>query len=444
MQLPDSFIEQMRSSFSEEELQEFVDAIGSTPITSIRINGDKMPETALDEFNLQNPVLWASNAYYLNERPSFTFDPLFHAGCYYVQEASSMFVEQAVKQCNFTEPITALDLCAAPGGKSTHLCSLLPKGSLLVANEIHRGRAQILAENLTKWGKPEVIVTSNTPQQIGDSGLQFDLILVDAPCSGEGMFRKDDTAITEWSLENVEMCADRQKEILQSIWQALKPGGYIIYSTCTYNKKEDEENVKFIEEQLGATVISIPTESSWGIVPGYHFYPHKAKGEGFFLALLKKDDDELSAEGRIPKQITNNIPAECKEWIQNSEEFAFQMVNDAIYARPKQVALQMQMVADRLYCLIKGICIAIVKGKNIIPAHQLAMNSILNKEAFHSVELNKEDALRYLRCEALNIPNEPKGYVLFRYQGVPLGFGKNIGNRANNLYPQEWRIRKNL
>ncbi|MBO5811692.1 MAG: rRNA cytosine-C5-methyltransferase, partial [Bacteroidaceae bacterium] len=184
MQLPDSFIEQMRGGFSEEELQEFVDAIGSTPITSIRINGDKMPATALDEFNLQNPVLWASNTYYLNERPSFTFDPLFHAGCYYVQEASSMFVEQAVKQCNFTEPVTVLDLCAAPGGKSTHLCSLLPKGSLLVANEIHRGRAQILAENLTKWGKPEVIVTSNTPQQIGESGLQFNLILVDAPCSG--------------------------------------------------------------------------------------------------------------------------------------------------------------------------------------------------------------------------------------------------------------------
>ena len=444
MQLPDSFIEQMRSSFSEEELQEFVDAIGSTPITSIRINGDKMPETALDEFNLQNPVLWASNAYYLNERPSFTFDPLFHAGCYYVQEASSMFVEQAVKQCNFTEPVTVLDLCAAPGGKSTHLCSLLPKGSLLVANEIHRGRAQILAENLTKWGKPEVIVTSNTPQQIGESGLRFDLILVDAPCSGEGMFRKDDTAITEWSLENVEMCANRQKEILQSVWQALKPGGYIIYSTCTYNKKEDEENVKFIEEQLGATVISIPTESSWDIAPGYHFYPHRTKGEGFFLALLKKDEDEPISEARLPKQITSNIPAECKEWIQNNEDFAFQMVNDAIYARPKQVALQMQMVADRLYCLIKGICIATVKGKNIIPAHQLAMNSILNKEAFHSVELNKEDALRYLRCEALNIPNEPKGFVLFTYQGVTLGFGKNIGNRANNLYPQEWRIRKNL
>ncbi|MBR4302177.1 MAG: rRNA cytosine-C5-methyltransferase [Bacteroidaceae bacterium] len=444
MQLPDSFIEQMRSSFSEEELQQFVDAIGSTPITSIRINGDKMPETALDEFNLQNPVLWASNAYYLNERPSFTFDPLFHAGCYYVQEASSMFVEQAVKQCNFTEPVTALDLCAAPGGKSTHLCSLLPKGSLLVANEIHRGRAQILAENLTKWGKPEVMVTSNTPQQIGDSGLQFDLILVDAPCSGEGMFRKDDTAITEWSLENVEMCANRQKEILQSIWQALKPGGYIIYSTCTYNKKEDEENVKFIEEQLSATVISIPTESSWGIAPGYHFYPHRTKGEGFFLALLKKDEDEPISEARLPKQITSNIPAECKEWIQNSEDFAFQMVNDAIYARPKQVALQMQMVADRLYTLIKGICIATIKGKNTIPAHSLAMNCILNKEAFHSVELNKEDALRYLRCEALNIPNEPKGFVLFTYQGVTLGFGKNIGNRANNLYPQEWRIRKNL
>jgi NOL1/NOP2/fmu family ribosome biogenesis protein len=258
------------------------------------------------------------------------------------------------------------------------------------------------------------------------------------------MFRKDDTAITEWSVENVEMCADRQKEILQSVWQALKPGGYIIYSTCTYNKKEDEENVKFIEEQLGATVISIPTESSWGIAPGYHFYPHRTKGEGFFLALLKKDENETVIEGRLPKQITSNIPAECKEWIQNSEDFAFQMVNDAIYARPKQVALQMQMVADRLYCLIKGICIATFKGKNIIPAHQLAMNSILNKEAFHSVELNKEDALRYLRCEALNIPNEPKGYVLFRYQGVPLGFGKNIGNRANNLYPQEWRIRKNL
>ena len=192
---------------------------------------------------------------------------------------------------------------------------------------------------MRKWGKPEVIVTSNTPQQIGESGLRFDLILVDAPCSGEGMFRKDDTAITEWSLENVEMCANRQKEILQSVWQALKPGGYIIYSTCTYNKKEDEENVKFIEEQLGATVISIPTESSWDIAPGYHFYPHRTKGEGFFLALLKKDEDEPISEARLPKQITSNIPAECKEWIQNNEDFAFQMVNDAIYARPKPTGM---------------------------------------------------------------------------------------------------------
>lgn len=444
MQLPDSFIEQMRSSFSEEELQQFIDAIGANPVTSIRINGDKMPKAAVDDYNLQDSVPWASNAYYLNERPSFTFDPLFHAGCYYVQEASSMFVEQAVKQCNFTTPVTALDLCAAPGGKSTHLCSLLPEGSLLVANEIHRGRAQVLAENLTKWGKPEVMVTSNTPQQIGESGLQFDLILVDAPCSGEGMFRKDDTAITEWSIENVEMCASRQKEILQSVWQALKPGGYIIYSTCTYNKKEDEENVKFIEEQLGATVISIPVESDWGITPEYHFYPHKTKGEGFFLSLLKKDDDNTAGASRLPKLIVGNAPAECKEWIQNSNNYIFLIINDAIYARPNSVALQMQMVADSLYCLIKGICIATIKGKNIIPAHQLAMNSILNKYAFHNVELCKEDALRYLRCEALNIPEEPKGFVLFTCKGVVLGFGKNIGNRANNLYPQEWRIRKSL
>ena len=305
MDLPASFTAYTRSLLGDEEYDKLAAAIQQEPPVSIRLNKLRMDSSLL-------PVPWASEGFYLDERLTFTFDPLFHAGCYYVQEASSMFVEQVLRQY-VTEPVVMLDLCAAPGGKSTHARSVLPEGSLLVANEVIRNRSQILAENLTKWGHPDVVVTNNDPADFSSLLSFFDVILTDVPCSGEGMFRKDPVAVEEWSPENVEICWQRQRRIIADIWPSLKPGGILIYSTCTYNTKEDEENVHWIQQEFGAEPLALEIREDWNITgnllykesdnskavgnseqkaPVYHFFPHKTKGEGFFLAALRKPETE--------------------------------------------------------------------------------------------------------------------------------------------------------
>lgn len=450
MNLAVDFIKEMGELFKGEEIKEFTDAISKDPIISIRLNDSVSQVKNIVEKNsgfvLDDRVEWASNGYYLNERPSFTLDPLFHAGLYYVQEASSMFLEQAIlKLVTDNRPIKVLDLCAAPGGKSTHLCSLLPEGSIIMSNEILRGRANILAENMTKWGRPGVMVTCNTPNQIGESGLLFDLILVDAPCSGEGMFRKDYTAVVEWSMQNVSMCASRQREILEAIWPALKPGGHLIYSTCTYNRKEDEENVNWMMDYFGATPVPIDVHDEWNITPAYHFYPHKTRGEGFFLSLLMKQS-ELSIGQHIGKcsKGSRDVPAVCKEWIINPDEYVFESDGNKIIAMPSVLASDMHDIAVCLYPLIKGIEVAEIKGNDIIPSHGLAMSRAFNVDAFGRVEISKMQALSYLHGDTIQLDYPHKGFVLLTFAGIPLGFVKNLGNRANNLYPKEWRIRMNV
>lgn len=449
MELAEDFIKEMGELFTGEEINEFISAISKDPVISIRLN-ESVPEVKNiieknSGFVLNDRVKWASNGYYLNDRPSFTLDPLFHAGLYYVQEASSMFLEQAVRRVTDGTPIKVLDLCAAPGGKSTHLCSLLPEGSIIVSNEILRGRANILAENMTKWGRPGVMVTCNTPGQIGESGLLFDLILVDAPCSGEGMFRKDDTAVSEWSMQNVSMCASRQREILEAIWPALKPGGHLIYSTCTYNRKEDEDNVSWMVDHLGAITIPIDVSDEWNITPAYHFYPHKAKGEGFFLSLLNKPS-ESSTGKYIGKHLksSGDVPAVCKEWIKNPDEYVFESDGKKVIAMPADSAYEMHDIAVCLYPLVKGIEVAEIKGNDVIPAHGLAMSREINMDAFRRAEITKAQALSYLHGDAIQLDDPYRGFVLLTYAGIPLGFVKNLGNRANNLYPKEWRIRMNV
>ena len=295
MNLPQAFIERTRQLIGDEAYTQFEEALQTETPVSIRPNRMKCSQPVEGE-----PIPWASSGSYLNNRPTFTFDPLFHAGCYYVQEASSMFVERVLQEY-VKEPVVMLDLCAAPGGKSTLCRSALPEGSLLVANEVMRNRSQVLAENLIKWGHPEVVVTNNDPADFTDLTHLFDVILTDVPCSGEGMFRKDQVAVDEWSLENVDICWKRQRRILADIWPALKPGGILIYSTCTFNREEDEDNVAWIAKELDADVLSVPVEDSWGITgnltgkdfPVYRFLPHKTKGEGFFLGVLKKRGDVL-------------------------------------------------------------------------------------------------------------------------------------------------------
>ena len=452
MALPQEFINILNEILQADEKAGLLAALETDPQVSIRFNPliPNAQDLALEslECKADGQVAWAERAVYLDHRPQFTLDPLLHQGCYYVQEASSMFLEQAVHKC-VSGPIKALDLCAAPGGKSTLLASLLPEGSLLVSNEIQRGRAQILAENMTKWGRTGVMVTCNSPKQIGQSSLMFDLIAVDAPCSGEGMFRKDEGAVTDWSLQNVQMCATRQRQIIEDIWPALKPGGYMIYSTCTFNRHEDEDNVRWIMQNFGAQPIPIETRPEWNIagsltednLPVYHFMQHRTRGEGFFICLLRKPDGAFRQTSLKPFRTDPAVPAECRKWLSPSHGFELYIKGDSVYALPAPLATEMSQIARELYALIPGTEVAVRKGHDWVPAHALAMSSALDREAFTQVEVTRKQALDYLHCDALHLDDAPRGIVLLTYRDIPLGFAKNLGNRANNMYPQEWRIR---
>lgn len=476
MNLPFEFAERALALLGEEAYHELETALQAETPVSIRVNRTKRETEVVGE-----RVPWSSSGVYLSQRPAFTFDPLFHAGCYYVQEASSMFVEQVLRTY-VEEPVTMLDLCAAPGGKSTHARSVLPEGSLLVANEVIRNRSQILAENLIKWGNAEVVVTNNDPADFSGLTELFDVILTDVPCSGEGMFRKDAVAVEEWSEDNVQVCWRRQRRILADVWPALKPGGILIYSTCTYNKEEDEENVAWIAHELGAEVLEVPVSPHWGITgnligedfPVYRFLPHKTKGEGFFLAALRKnllsshsassysvpcrsEFSEASAVARDGKEkvkkgkqkgekgkqsLSIPVPKEAKTWLRQPDDFQFEMKGTKVVAFPKVHLPEYTALQQTLRIIHAGVTIGEIKGKDLIPDHSLAMSTALDKDAFPQEELSYEQAIAYLRKEAVVLEDAvPRGYVLLTYQGVPLGFAKNIGNRANNLYPQEWRIR---
>ena len=367
----------------EERFNRYMEAFNEEAPTSIRLN----PRYHTGA-RPQHAVPWCEEGFYLEGRPSFTFDPLFHAGCYYVQEAASMFVCHVLRQF-VLEPVAMLDLCAAPGGKSTAARSILPEGSLLVSNEPITSRAQILLENITKWGWPDCIVTNNYPRDYRKAKSMFDVILCDVPCSGEGMFRKDPATISEWSLQNVEKCWRLQREIVADAWECLKSGGLLIYSTCTFNTKENEENVRWIMDTYEAEVLEIPTQPEWGITgsllpdfnaPVYRFIPGITKSEGLFLCALRKK-------------------GECEH-------------------SPKNY--QLSTINSKLKVLSPDL-----------------------PEGDHPrIDISYPDVLKYLRGEALTLPADtPRGIVTVTYKGIPLGPVKNIGNRANNLYPKPWRIK---
>lgn len=367
----------------EERLNRFLEALDEESPTSIRMNPSK------GSLTVGESVPWCPEGYYLEGRPQFTFDPLFHAGCYYVQEAASMFVSHVLRQF-VKEPVTMLDLCAAPGGKSTAARTVLPEGSLLVSNEPIATRAQILLENITKWGWKDCIVTNNYPRDYRKAKTCFDVILCDVPCSGEGMFRKDPGAISEWSLQNVEKCWRLQREIVADAWECLVPGGLLIYSTCTYNIKENEENVRWILEEYDAEMLEVPTDPSWGITgsllegfpaPVYRFIPGFTKSEGLFICALRKRG-------------VKNKDCEVRNVMQKIE--------------------------------------------------RLKVISLPTPQSTHTerIDLPYSEALKYLRGEAIVLPPDtPRGLVTVTYKGVALGPAKNIGNRANNLYPKPWRIK---
>ena len=382
MQLPEDFIRETRLLMGEERFNRFMEAFNEDAPVSIRLNPSKVSHAVGEK------VPWCKEGFYLSGRPQFTFDPLFHAGCYYVQEAASMFVTHVFR--TFLSPLTShhsplntLDLCAAPGGKSTAVRTVLPEGSTLVSNEPIPTRAQILLENITKWGWPDCIVTNNYPRDFRKAKARFDIILCDVPCSGEGMFRKDPATISEWSLQNVEKCWRLQREIVADAWECLNPGGILIYSTCTYNIKENEENVRWILDTYEAEALDIPVDPSWNITgsllpgfdaPVYRFIPGITRSEGLFMCVLRK-------KGVFSGSARKNIPLKT-------------------------------------------------------------LSTDLPQGDFPRVDLPYQEALQYLRGEALVLPPDtPKGLVTVTYKDIPLGPVKNIGNRANNLYPKPWRIK---
>lgn len=445
--LPIDFVDSMHQQLGSESTQLFR-ALESESPTSIRLN-DKM-DTLTFECDIDE-VPWHLDGYYLSERPQFTLDPLFHAGCYYVQEASSMFVQQALDQ--YVNPNSiVLDLCAAPGGKSTLISQFLGNEGLLLSNEVVRQRVFILSENIQKWGNGNTVVTHNLPATFGEKCKNlFDCILVDAPCSGEGMFRKDMEARDEWSLKNVKMCAERQRSILMDVWESLKPGGILIYSTCTFNQEEDEENAAWIAECLGAEVLPLEYDPSWGIVEGqvgYHFYPHRAKGEGFYICALRKTAEDFTPF-RIREAKTRALPINveyekiARTWMQHPDHWAIRQSDRFMTAYPLKYKELIDYLSTFLTCISTGFGLAEERGKGIAPQHSLSMAKDLRREAFKEKPLSKEEALTFLRTEALP-PDEnlPLGVILLTYEGIALGFAKNVGNRLNNLYPNEWRIRK--
>lgn len=452
MKLPDLFTQRMKSLL-KDEYDLFINALDEVPPVSIRLNPFKKTSKELNH----QQVMWSELGYYLPERPTFTFDPLFHAGAYYVQEASSMFLEQIIKSI-IDQPVKALDLCAAPGGKSTHLLSLLPEGSILVSNEVIRQRSRVLSENLIKWGTANTIVVQNDPKEISKLTQVFDFILVDAPCSGEGMFRKDPESITEWSLDNVMLCAARQRRILADAWLSLRPGGFLVYSTCTYNTEENEDNLRFLMEELEANPVTIPTNKAWNITgaltgnyPAYRFFPHKTKGEGFFVTVVQKKA-EVDKEARKTKnkkqktrakQQTPSIASEVKKMVLDNENYHYTFSRDStIQAYSEQLQDFLSAYGHLLRIISSGITIGNQKGKDLIPDISLALNTALNKDAFTIQEVTLEDSIRFLQKEALTLPSHvPNGFVLLTYKHTPIGFAKQIGTRANNLFPQEWKIK---
>lgn len=456
MKLPVKFIERIQNQFGDES-ENFINALSQKPSLSIRYN----PNKKID-IDLKNKVPWTEFGYYLNERPTFTLDPLLHAGVYYVQDASSMFIEEALRQSiDLTKDLKILDLCAAPGGKTTSIASLITENSLIIANDVNRKRAEILKENIIKWGQNNIWVTSNETKSFTRIKNYFDVIILDAPCSGEGMFRKDDNAIEEWSENNVLFCANRQKEIIQDVWDSLKSDGILIYSTCTFSSLENEENVNWMFENFDCKSSNLDISKFEGIkeiyhknIYGYYFYPHKVNGEGLFISIIKKNESNISSSKQNNSKklykpfvaINKNI----KSLVENSIELKD---NDILIDKENIIILLNKIYLTDFYYLNNllyfrsvGVECFEIFGNKIKQMHSLSTYKNINIDNTNSIELNLNDALKYLKKEDLKIDfnNFKQGINLITYLGFGLGWLNVIGERANNIYPKDWKIKMNI
>ena len=432
-----------------DEAERLFSALDTPAEVSIRVNPAKPAEVFEGE-----AIGWSPNGRYLAERPQFTLDPLMHGGAYYVQEASSQFVAHILRSDNI-DGGRVLDMCAAPGGKTTVYSSLVGREGLVVANDINRGRTLALSDNVQRWGMGNVVVTCNEPEHIGAFEQWFDVVAVDAPCSGEGMFRKMDEAREEWTSASVEQCVARQRDILAEAWRALRPGGKLIYSTCTFNDREDEGVVRWLVEEYGDEIVAterIETEDKWGIVRSdigpfqcFHFYPHSARGEGFFAAVACKA--EGVTKRRTPKgrrkvftTLQSKDLAEVSRWVDDAKAMSFRCVGDIVYGYNRAVMEDVTQLSESLSVVYSGVAMGQIFKGTLKPEHSLALFVGRNRDVVTEVELSLEDAQNYLRRQDIDAKQFSEGVNVVTYKGVAIGFIKRIGARCNNMYPKDLRI----
>jgi 16S rRNA C967 or C1407 C5-methylase (RsmB/RsmF family)/NOL1/NOP2/fmu family ribosome biogenesis protein len=456
IQVPEAFSQQMKAYFGPETYAVFEKALDADTKTSIRLN----PFKPCEAFNNLPSVAWNPEGRVLEKRPIFTLDPLFHAGAYYVQESSSMFLGHILESVSAPKDGIYLDLSAAPGGKSTLLSSYLGNEGFLVANEVIKARANILKENIIKWGLGNTMVTQNDPEHFGELHGFFDLVLVDAPCSGEGMFRKDPEARDEWSLDHVQLCALRQERIMDQAAALVKAGGYLIYSTCTFNERENEEIVKYVVSEFAYEPVRIPLQPEWSIVEsnietdegqffGYRFFPHLVPGEGLFVTVLKRSEDAEVLEPRrvkdfkhpFLKSVSNAEAALIQSQVYLPENSIFYKLQESVFWLNSNFRQHFEFLSRYLNIKYVGVELGQFSKNQLIPSHEWAM-SFFPKTGFPTFDLDIKQALQFLRREEFS-PSEdlPEGWILITYANLPLGWIKNLGNRINNYYPKEWRIR---
>lgn len=449
--LPDAFVAQLNLLLGEEAAAALITAITQTAAPlSIRYHpkkkGQPLPEYA--------PVPWSDHGFYLDERKSFTLDPLFHAGVYYVQEAASMLIGWILQQLpGAAQSPRILDLCGAPGGKSTLIQSVVSDQSLLVANEVIRNRYPILRENLVKWGYPNKLLTNADATAFEAYSGFFDVVLVDAPCSGEGLFRKDPQAVGEWSLHNQQLCAGRQKRILSSAVASVRPGGWLLYSTCTYNPDENEANVRWLQEDFGFEPVPLALPESWGVLSmgaGYQCFPHLVRGEGFYMACLQKTGGQPyhAPKKNVGKSYWKPLAGKnmdsLKSWLHNPDQLdVFSNEQGQLRAWPSIHTNDILDLMRGFPGAEPGVAIGQLLRQEFIPAHDLIVSTLLSLN-IPLYNLDTTSALRCLKKENIEVPHAPKGWIVAAFENTPIALLKNIGSRINNYYPKEWRIRMNI
>lgn len=467
--LPATFIQRMKDQLGPE-FQDFHEALQSSPITSIRYN----PRKPGADFPEGEQIPWCDQARYLPERPKFFRDPFIYAGSYYVQEASSMLIAQCL---DFSQDMRVLDLCAAPGGKSTLLATHLTSDSLLVSNELVGTRSRALIDNLSRWGHPNTIVTNNHPRDFQQLRHAFDAIVIDAPCSGEGMFRKDPKVISTWSPGVVRNCALRQKDILGQTLGSLRPGGRLIYSTCTYNQQENEAIIQWILDREPGTFEVVPLNfpAEWGLVPGttkgyspalahtYHCYPHRLKGEGFFFACLqkvaagrqiaispsqqrkarrKKNKQRFQEEERRKVVLGKKEKAIAAEYVDG--EFTLVERREGFDAVPPQFEQDIEELGGALRIFKAGIRVGTVHKGKFIPDHDLALSEMASEKA-PRIEIEAQTALEYMKRQSLVLDvGDIRDWAVLNYKGRDFGWVKSLGSRLNNHLPKELRLRAEI